>query len=129
MEQGALPGALCIVDHDPRRAPLEELCESRLCQFFAGEDDCRCAFLPNAGEMRFATTRRTMHYERCAGPSRPPINPLDCRGIAVGHQEIRPVERRPVGQIEGELGHRQFDHAPREGTARAVITGPAPDAR
>ena len=129
MEQGALPSALCIVDHDSRRAPAKEVRESGRRQFFPGEDNCRCAFLPNPAEMRLAATRRTMHYERYAGPSGPPINPLDRRDIAVGYQEIRPVERRPVGQIEGELAHRQFDHAPREATARAVITGPAPDAR
>ena len=129
MEQRTLPGPLCIVDHDPRRAPAKEVRESCCRQFFPGEDDCRCAFLPNPGEMRLAATRRAMHYERYAGPSGPPINPLDRRDIAVGHQKIGAVERRAVGQIESELGHRQIDPAPRQGTATAVITGPAPDAR
>ena len=129
MEQSALPGTLCIVDHYLRRVPAKEVRESCLRQFFPGEDDCRCAFLPNPGEMRLAATRRAMHYEGGAGPSGPPIDPLDRPDIAVGHQKIRSAERRAVGQIESKLGHRQIDRAPRQGTATAVITRPVPDAR
>ena len=108
MEQRALRGPIGIVDHDPEGTPAEQARESRLSQFFSGEDDRRCSFSPKMGKVRFSATRRTMHHERRARPNGPSIYPVDRRDIAVGNQEIRPVERRPAGQIEGKLGHRTW---------------------
>ena len=108
MEQRTLRGPIGIVDRYPEEAPAEQAGKSRLRQFFSGEDDRRCSFSPKMANVRLAATRRTIHHERRARPNGPPIYPVDHRGIAVGDEEIRPVERPAAGQIQGELGHRTW---------------------
>ncbi len=72
----------------------------------AGQDlGCAALAPPDFQQMRLAAARRTVKRQPPQGPVGPAVDPGDRVRVAGGDQEILAAQRRPVGEIEGELAH------------------------
>ena len=88
MEEGALGGAIGVVDRDSiptlgdkaRYRFLGQRCRSHL--------DRRRPLAPQVKKMRLAASRRPVQHQRSRRPIGPPVDPTHGLGVAVRHEEI-----------------------------------------
>jgi hypothetical protein len=102
VQQGTLRRALGVIDGDPGAGGVRG--RVLIAQFVAGDQYRAAAAPPQLGEMALAAVRRAMQHEGVPRPVGPALDPAESRRVAVGNEKIGTAERRPMRQVERQLG-------------------------